>query len=64
MNLIKIKVNEEDRETLASMLGYAMNTVIELKVTSFNINDERYFLEKQNKFKDLIQRIVYEELEE
>ena len=24
MNLIKIKVNEEDRETLASMLDYAV----------------------------------------
>lgn len=62
MNLIKIKVNEEDRETLALMLGYAINAVIELKVTSFNINDERYFLEKENKFKELRQRIVFEEL--
>lgn len=28
MNLIKIKVNEEDRETLASMLDYAIHHIV------------------------------------
>ena len=58
MNLIKIKVNEEDRETLASMLDYA---VIASEQCASEFEDLReHYLNINKKFKELKQRVVYE----
>ena len=62
MNLIKIKVNEEDRETLASMLDYAV-TASEQCASEFEDLREHY-LDINKKFKELRQRVIFEELEE
>lgn len=62
MNLIKIKVNEEDRETFASMLDYAVSLANEKLHTSYSCDDADYFIKLEKKFKDLRQRIVFEEL--
>lgn len=64
MNLIKIKVNYEDRETLASMLDYAVAHTQWLKDIAYNKASEAYCEVQQEKFKELRQRVVYEELEE
>ena len=61
MNLIKIKVNEEDRETLASMLDYAMYAV--KQYAEFKPKKEHFEMLAED-FKDLRQRVVFEELEE
>lgn len=59
MNLIKIKVNEEDRETLASMLDYAVSLANEKLHESYSCDDADYFIKLERKFKDLRQRIVF-----
>lgn len=60
--LIKIKVNEEDRETLASMFDYA---VIASEQCASEFEDLRkHYLDINQKFKDLRQRVVYEELKD
>ena len=62
MKLIKIKVNEEDRETLASMLDYA---VIASEQCASEFEDLReHYLDINKKFKELRQRVVYEELKD
>ena len=62
MNLIKIKVNEEDRETLANMLDYAV-TASEQCASEFEDLREHY-LDINKKFKDVRQRVIFEEMEE
>lgn len=61
MKLIRIKVNEEDRETLASMLDYAINAV--KQYAEFKPKKE-YFEMLADDFKDLRQRVIFEEVEE
>ena len=60
--LIKIKVNDKDRETLASMLDYAV-TASEQCASEFEDLREHY-LDINKKFKELRQRVVYEELKD
>ena len=62
MNLIKIKVNEEDRETLASMLDYAV--MASEQCTSEFEDLREHYLDINKKFKELRQRVVYEELKD
>ena len=62
MNLIKIKVNEEDRETLASMLDYA---VIASEQCASEFEDLReHYLDINKKFKDLKNRVIFEEVKD
>ena len=62
MNLIKIKVNEEDRETLASMLDYA---VIASEQCASEFEDLReHYLDINKKFKELKNRVIFEEVED
>ena len=62
MNLIKIKVNEEDRETLASMLDYA---VIASEQCASEFEDLReHYLNINKKFKELKNRVIFEEVED
>ena len=58
MNLVKIKINEEDRETIACMLDYAV-TASEQCASEFEDLREHY-LDINKKFKELRQRVVYE----
>lgn len=60
--LIKIKINDKDRETLASMLDYAVSLANEKLHESYSSEDADYFIKLEKKFKDLRNRIVYEEL--
>lgn len=60
--LIKIKVNDEDRSTLSSMLDYAV-TASEQCASEFE-DLRKHYLDINQKFKDLRQRVVYEELED
>lgn len=64
MNLIKIKVNNEDRETLSDIFSYAISSIVQHELEAYSAEDSDYYLKKEEKFKDLRQRIVFEELEE
>lgn len=59
--LIKIKVSNTDRETLSDMLSCAVSYMVELEMTPYSKDDADYYLRKEEKFKDLRQRIVFEE---
>ena len=60
--LIKIKVNDKDRENIACMLDYAV-TASEQCASEFEDLREHY-LDINKKFKELRQRVVYEELKD
>jgi hypothetical protein len=64
MNMIKIIINEEDKETLASMLDYAVSLANEKLHQSYSCDDADFFIKLEKKFKDLRQRIVFEEIKE
>ena len=61
MNMIKIKVTAEDREILASMFDYAIYAV--KQYAEFKPKKEHFEMLAED-FKDLRQRVVFEELEE
>lgn len=61
MKLIKIKVNEEDRETLSDIFCYAISSVVQDELEADSAEDSDYYLKKEEKFKELRQRVVYEE---
>ena len=62
MNLIKIKVNEEDRKTLSSMLDYA---VMASEQCASEFEDLReHYLDINKKFKELKNRVIFEEVED
>ncbi len=62
MKLIRIKVNEEDRETLARMLDYA---VIASEQCASEFEDLReHYLDINKKFKELKNRVIFEEVED
>lgn len=64
MNLIKIKVNEEDRITLSSMFDNAIYNARQEMMDSETIKRARWYKELEKKFKELRDRVVFEELEE
>ena len=64
MNLIKIKVNEEDRITLSSMFDNAIYNARQEMMDSETIKRARWYKELEEKFKELRDRVVFEELEE
>lgn len=64
MNLIKIKVNEEDRETLACMLDYAVSHARQCRDEAIMPKSQTLFDNKLKQFKDLRGRVVFEKLEE
>ena len=64
MNLIKIKVNEEDRITLSSMFDNAIYNARQEMMDSETIKRAHWYKELEKKFKELRQRVVFEELGE
>lgn len=64
MNLIKIKVNEEDRITLSGMFDNAIYNARQEMMDSETIKRARWYKELEEKFKELRDRVVFEELEE
>ena len=62
MNLIKIKVNDKDRETIACMLDYA---VIASEQCASEFEDLReHYLDINKKCKELKNRVIFEEVED
>ena len=64
MNLIKIKVNKEDRKTLSSIFDNAIYNARQEMMDSETIKRAHWYKELEEEFKELRNRVVYEELEE
>ncbi len=64
MELIKIKVDECDRETFSRAFSFAIAYALQNKRESTSQEGNNYFLDWERKFHDLRQRIVLEELED